>query len=315
MGFHDAINLGSEQMVEAQNTRGAHLLSYDPATDRLEDLSADQPGGVFFKGQGFIALNAVPGTNYLGALTVPNGDLLLYDTDSRKVVTVVKGVPEELGNYLGRDLTVASADKAYVSYHTANPRGAAAAGPKPAGRMFLYNPIAGTRSDASTACDSATWNGQAVTRDGKGIYLVSQTGVLYRIHPETDSLEKLGSAYPESDRRVWRDEQYEYAEPRVFGIVLSADEKFIYCVPTQQRRSIAADPNDPRSRFGGLACYGFCAFDLETNTATRLAQFGEEQIPDGSWITGSATRDSRGRVYFVTHDMGSYCALLKFAVE
>ena len=182
----------------------------------------------------------------------------------------------------------------------------------PPGRMYICDPIAGQRSETPFACDEAVWNGQTKSHDGRGIYLVSQTGNLYQLHPEDNRLEPLGSAFPEADRRVVRDEQYEYAVPRVFGIVLSSDEKRVYSVPVRQRRPLHVASEDRRARFGGMVAYGFCQFDLETRSAQRLSELPSE-VANG-WITGSDTRDSRGNVYFVAHDFRGYCALLKFEV-
>ncbi len=84
-GFHDAAGgMTNPNMIAALATRGAHIVGYDVESDELLDLSANQPGGVFYSGRGFLELAAVPDTNLLAALTVPHGDMLLFDVSKEE---------------------------------------------------------------------------------------------------------------------------------------------------------------------------------------------------------------------------------------
>lgn len=313
MGFHDAVRLGSQQMEDAKTARGAHLLAYNPATDRIEDLSVKQPGGVFFKAQGFTALEKVPGKDLLVALTVPNGDVMLYDPMRPGSFSVVKGVPEEMGNYVGRVVIPVSENQVYFSYHSSDTDPELRQGGKRPGRLYVGNPAAGKRSAQPLECDAQVLNGQIHDREGR-IYISSGRGFLYLLHPDSGRLEQIGSLYPENARSALADDQYRYSEPRSAGVVLSKDERKIYCLPTQRRTPIGAPATDLRARPGGQRVYGLCEFDLATRTARRLEEFSLDMLPKDIWVTGSDTRDSQGNVYFLTFDFRGYCAVLKFHV-
>lgn len=310
MGFHDAVRLGSQQMEDAKNARGAHLLAYDPATDTIEDLSAGQPGGVFFKAQGFTALAPVPGANILAAFTVPNGDVLYYNLDDPSKSTTLHGVPEEMGNYVGRIVMPVSESKVFFSYHSSDTDPAIRAGQKPAGRLFWGNPATGERSTEPLECDVQVLNGQILDREGR-IYVSAAGGDLYLLHPDSGEMERIGYLYPESARGAQADEQFQYSEPRSAGIVFSKDEKKVYCLPTQRKSPVGAESSDPRARRGSQNVYGLCEFDMETRTAKRLDEYKFDMLPEGAWITGADTRDSKGNIYFLMFDFRGYCAIIK----
>ena len=276
-------------------------------------MSAKQPGGVFFKAQGFTALAKVPGKDLLAALTVPNGDVMLYDPARPDSFSVVKGVPEEMGNYVGRIIIPISEDKVLFSYHSSDTDPLRGQGPRRMGRLYVGNPTTGERSSKPLECDAQVLNGQIRDREGQ-IYVSSGGGFLYLVDPESGELELVGDLYPESARGQLADDRYRYSEPRSAGIVFSGDETKIYCLPTQRRTPLGDASASPRARRGSQTVYGLCEFDLATRTARRLGEFPLDMLPEGIWVTGSDTRDSRGNIYFLAFDFRGYCALLKFHI-
>ena len=50
---------------------------------------------------------------------------------------------------------------------------------------------------------------------------------------------------------------------------------------------------------------------METRTAKRLDEYKFDMLPEGAWITGADTRDSKGNIYFLMFDFRGYCAIIK----
>lgn len=293
MGFHDAAGAGTgNYMKRALATHGAHLMAYDPKTDKIEDLSHDQPDGVFYPGRGFMTLSMMPERNLVIGFTVPHGDLMFYDTVARNVHRRVPGVPEEFGYHVSREIVPTADGKVYYAY---TPAGAK----KGPGHMYVYDLETGRRSEKPVEVDRDFWNSLARTRDGKGIYLSDIRGAVFQLHPETGALEKIGRLFDEkSEPEQFEDEKFSYGRLVFSGTAMSADEKYLYAVP--QRAHFAKDkPQDKGGKSLGWIIQGVYAFDLKTRRAQRIAPW-PENIGHGH-ITGIDVRDSRGNIYFARH--------------
>lgn len=303
MGFHDASAASPGQMQIAEKSHGAHLMTYDPATDQIEDLSRNQPDGVFFPQRGFMCLTAMPEAGLMAGLTVPHGDLLLYDPVTGQPREIVPGVPEEFGKHVTREIVPAPNGKIYYMY-------SAATWGKGPGHMYAYDLKTKTRSKPIDI-DPAYWNGSVRTQGSKAIYIMSDRGELYQLHPETDSVERIGSLFPDADRHEVVDGDHLYQEPHLLGMALSADEKSIYSIPLRKRvlksEAGAKDEGEKAPR-GPQVPFGLFRFDLATRTAQRVAEVPAE-IGNG-YISGTNIRDSQGNFYFAHHG-GGYLGLVK----
>lgn len=336
-GFHDAKGaLDGQQMKYSIGARGAHLFSYDPQTDELKALDADQPNGVFYPSAGFIALAPMPGTDLLVAQTVPYGELMFYNTLTNEVEWKVRGLPWEFGRYVAREIIPTKNGKVYKAYtlDDQNPPGNDGMG-----HMYVYDYNAKEHTSLEPVMVSRDlWNGQTRTRDGDEIYVVTQLGELARVHPDRpdeEALEILGSMFTDDDNSRTVEGEYELGPPaRVFGLTLSADEKKLYAIITREKR-IPGQEDDfeayrqmveeanrlreaarergeeepditpvppPTRRGGGRFAYALNEFDLETNTLRQAARIPDE-ISQG-WVLGSNCRDDEtGSLFFVAHSM------------
>jgi hypothetical protein len=303
MGFHDASAVSPEPMEIAARSHGAHLMVYDPVADKIEDLSRNQPDGVFFPQRGFMCLSPVPETGWIAGLTVPHGDLLLYDPATRQPHTIVPGIPEEFGKLVTREVVVAPNGRVYTMYSG----GSWAPGP---GHMYYYDLRTKTLSKP-IAIAPDYWNGSVQTKNGRAIYIMTDPGDLYRLHPDTNTVERIGCLYPEADRRVVEDSEHLYRPPHVLGMVLSADEKSIYSIPLR-KRILKADQSpktigdaEPR---GPQVPFGLFRFDLATRVSHRIADV-PSSVGHG-YLTGTNIRDRQGNFYFAHHG-GSFLGLVK----
>lgn len=307
MGFHDASAVSPREMEIAAKSHGAHLMAYDPKTDRIEDLSRNQPDGVFFPRRGFMCLTPIAGPGLIAALTVPHGDLLLYDPGTGQPRAVVPGVPEEFGNLVTREVVAAPNGKIYYMYSPAD-RAAKRA------NMYCYDLQTGRRSPPREI-DRYYWNGSVQANGGRDIYVMTDPGYLYRLDPATDTIERIGSLFPEAERHQTEDGEYLFQAPHVLGMVLSADAKSLYSIPLRKRiaksdqRPWKEGDVEPR---GPQVPLGLYRFDLATRTSSRVADVPRE-IGFG-YVTGTNIRDSQGNFYFAHHG-GGWLGLVKIRVH
>ena len=292
-GFHFASGANSKGMRDALNSRGAHILAYDTATDRMLDVSRDQPDGVFFKGRGFIALSDMPSHNLLIGLTVPHGDLLLYDDIRKKVRATVPGVKEALGvTRIGRELVAADNGKIYWMYGPLDPSD----GP---GQMYVYDLAAGKRNTDPIAIDPWCWNGQAKTIDGSRIYLSNRSGRLYRLDTETDGLVSLGEIVPAAEREKKNDERFSYGPPLVQGIYLSADATRIYAIASREMQPVPPSMKENGKPVRFREPIGLFEYNIASGQVEEVHRFPRWNT--FCYVTGSNIRDSQGNLYFAVH--------------
>ncbi len=303
MGFHDASSASPRQMEIAASSHGAHLMAYDPAADRIEDLSANQPDGVFFPQRGFMCLSPMPDEGLIAAFTVPHGDLLVYDPKTAQPRVVVPGVPEEFGHHVTREVVPAPNGKIYYMYSPDS-------WGKGRAHMYYYDLNARRRS-GPIDIDPAYWNGSVRTRGSKAIYITTDRGDLYQLHPETDSVERIGNLIPESERREVPDGEHLYLAPHFLGMALSADEKSIYSIPLRKhilKKEAGLREEGEKQARGPQVPLGLYRFDLATRTSERVADV--PAFVGNGYISGTNIRDSQGNVYFAHHG-GGYIGLVK----
>ena len=305
MGFHDASNASPSQMQLAAKSHGAHIMAYDPKADKLEDLSANQPDGVFYPHRGFMCMSAWPEEKLILGLTVPQGDLLLYDPATGQPRVSVPGVPEEFGKHVTREVVPAPNGKIYYMY-------SGDAYGKDPGHMYYYD----TKTKQVSKCgdvDPYYWNGSVRTKDNKSIFIMTDEGYVYLLHPESDSVEKIGCLFPESERAEVMDKDgvHLFQKTHVLGMVMSADEKAIYSIPLRKRilkAEAGAREEGEKLPNGPQVPLGLYRFDIATRTSKRIADVPAE-IGNG-YITGTDVCDSEGNIYFARHG-GSFLGLLK----
>ncbi len=303
MGFHDASSASPRQMEIAAKSHGAHLMVYDPSTDRIKDLSGNQPDDVFFPQRGFMCLSPMPAEGFIAAFTVPHGDLLVYDPKTAQPHVVVPGVPEEFGRHVTREIIPTPNGKIYYMYSPDS-------WGKGRAHMYYYDLNARRRS-GPIDIDPAYWNGSVRTRDGKAIYITTDRGDIYQLHPETDSVERIGNLIPEADRRAVEDGDRLYQAPHFLGMALSADEKFLYSIPLRKhilKKEAGLREEGEKQARGPQVPFGLFRFDLATRTAHRVADV-PASVGNG-YISGTNIRDSQGNFYFAHHG-GGYLGLVK----
>lgn len=304
MPFHDATNRRPSAMRAAEASHGAHIMVYDPQTDVLDDLGKNEPDGVFFKGRGFLCLNSVPGTNLLAGLTVPGGDLLVYDTSSGETEASAKGPESEYGLPVTREIAAAPNGKIFYMYSTDE------GWDTHSGHMYAYDINTGEQTGPFDI-SPILWNGIVRANGGKDIYLCSQPGDLFKLDYENNTTERIGRLFPESDWQQVELNGYRYDKPHIMGMMISADGKSIYTLPLRQRLAKLPGNETGTAVTGrqGQYPYGLFRFDLETRTAERVADVPEDVVGDG-FLSGTDIRDSQGNFYFAHHG-GDYLGLVK----
>jgi len=293
-GFHFAAGANTQGMREALDSRGAHILAYDTDERKLIDISAGQPEGVFFQGRGFLALTDMPSHNLLVGLTVPHGDVLLYDVVEEKVKAIIPGVPELLGTTaMSREVVAMPNGKIFWMYSPLKK------GDDAAGKMFVYDVNTGERSETAIHVGPEFWNGQAKSSDGKQVYLSDRVGNLFRVDSEADQLLPIGNIVPKAVRKTKSAPGLDFGIPIVQGIYLSADEKRLYAIASREMK-----PNPPQLRDNGKPIrfrepIGLFQFDLERRQSTEAYRFPRWKT--FCYVTGSDVRDSQGNLYFALH--------------
>jgi hypothetical protein len=257
--------------------RGGHIFAYDIAEDRLEDLSVDQPEGVFIENQGIIQLWDYAPEDLIMGWTIPRGDIIMYNTLTGES-EIKPGINSEVeqSHEPVREFIPTPQGRIYYNYQN--------------GPVYEY--------DMETGVDRATpytmenggcdwdmwgfWNGLAMPSDGKKSY-VSTYGYLYELDNETGVFTFLTEMLPtDEDLNICR----------VWGLSLSLDEKKIYWVPTN-----------------GTAAWRLYEYDIESNTVVFLKDLSylidrdQTLRPPAaiSEVSGDNITDSRGRIYFVRH--------------
>ncbi|MGK7907004.1 MAG: hypothetical protein AB4040_07205 [Synechococcus sp.] len=248
--------------------RGSHVIAIDCATGKLEDLSAFQPGGVFNKSEGLLAMWGLPELDIVVGQTTPSGDLVLYNTKTGNTKHV-SGIQQHLGSHNGRGIVTTPNGNMFWSYG------------RDVHSIYRYNIASDSTTKIGFNTRDGFWNGQVDNRDRTLGYVTSSQGTLYQVDLRTKVWSRLGAFTP-ADVTVW-------------GITLSRDETKLY--------AITFGPN-----FGAnLATYKFYEFDIasgQTRTVDMTSFF--QAHPSTGWsgqshgyITGSAVTDTLGRIFFL----------------
>jgi len=257
--------------------RGGHIFAYDIANDRLEDVSVDQPKGVFIENQGIIQLWEYAPENLIMGWTIPRGDIIMYNTLTGES-EIKPGIDAEVEqvNEPVREFIPTPQGRIYYMYQN--------------GPVYEYDMESGIDRATSYTMENGGcewdmwgfWNGLAMPDDGKKSY-VSTYGYLYELDNETGEFTFLTEMLPlDEDRYICR----------VWGLALSLDQKKLYWIPTN-----------------GTAAWRLYEYDIESNTVVFLKDLSslidknQTLRPPAalSEVSGDNITDSRGRIYFVRH--------------
>ncbi|HLZ64604.1 MAG TPA: hypothetical protein VKQ29_00165 [Aliidongia sp.] len=266
-GFHDF--KGSIDALPQY--RGAHLYAYDPAREKLEDVSRSLPGGVVIAHEGLVALAFMPWNHLLAGLAHPSSDIILFDYGQDKVRQVVPGIPWKLGNPLSREIVVTKKGKIYTYRGTEDP-----AQRNETHDIWAFDLKTNAMTRTPYAATGGFWDGQTWTRDGETIYVSTVNGELYKLDVESEIFTHLGHFLPKQDYEAGVRVDY------LYGIALSGDEKRIYGIP-----------RSTPSRGSRLYSY-----EIATGDVTSVGEL------ETAIYTGSNMRDSHGNIYFARFGEG-----------
>jgi hypothetical protein len=257
-GFHDF----KQQITGLENYRGSHLYAYDlDRDDSLRDMSALLPGGVVQQHQGMIACRSVPGTSYLAGLSHPYSDIIMLNTATQHVDTVVPGIPWELWHVISREIIPTKYGKIYTARGNELPSNNTGNNP-----VWVYDLAAKRFSMTSYTIYGGYISGAMTTTDGERVYLTTSNGELFVLQTATGAIAHLTHFLT----------QAEYASGKriefLWGMAMSSNDRKIFGI---------------NSLSGTLYEY-----DIASGVVARLQELGS------GYYTGVGMHDSRGNIYF-----------------
>jgi hypothetical protein len=279
MGFHDF--KGAIDTLPAY--RGAHLFSYDLDTGAFDDVSRSLPGGVVIAHQGIVALNYSPEHHLLVGLAHPLGDIVLYDLVANTVRKVVPGIPWQLDHVVSREIVVTRTGKIYTYRGPENPDLRDLTD-----EVWEYDIARDTMRGTGQLLKGGFWNGQAVSRNRKRIYLSTVAGELYRLDVRHGTFTALG---PLEDPADYND-PLEYRVVYLYGIEMTSDEQTILGWPIIA--PYAGDGDVPTR---------LMAYDVSRGKVSKQFDASIQTF------TGSNHRDHRGNFYQAAFDWDHNCHL------
>ena len=172
--------------------RGFHWYCYDPAANRMSDLSAGEPGGVGGAHASIIATTLDKERGLIYALSTPTCELFRYD--------IAAGRTEDLGHpscvtkcgYMpGRYLWLGQRGRVYFTVSASD-------------HVLYYDPETGFgetawKIDAPDGLPKVFRTG-AESADGERIYTVDEQGWIYRYDRRDDRFTRLGRAVSDDTR-------------------------------------------------------------------------------------------------------------------
>jgi hypothetical protein len=255
---------------------GSHLYAWDIATERLTDLSARESGGFIQANQGLMFLSAMERQQRLLGLSAPRGDLIYYDPRLGKIDRIVSGPEEAAGKQTPREIAVAPDGRVFFSFGVKD------------SSLYVYDPQTDSTRKTAYTTTNGFWNGCAQTKDGRRAYISTARGALYLLDMEKESIEYLTHFLPR--------EEYDRGDRimELFCLVLSADERTLYTIPT-------AITTRQQALF---------AYQIETGKVLRILDTKDLGL-FGMTFTGNNTKDTQGRIYFAVHRYGKDGYLLQ----
>jgi len=262
--------------------RGGHIYSYDLATEKFEDLSKTDAGGVSVAQQGIIGLTILPKQNALAGFTFPFGDILIHDLKTHRT-TFHQGVEEHRqGGKPTRRIFATERGRVFFTYYDTKPS-----------PLYVFDLATGKTEQTAYQFHFGMLYGALPTRDGSKLYLVDLFGNLYAFHTAEERLEELGSLLPPEQIAAGLKVQTCYT------LVLSRDEKKLYTFP---------------SRLGKEPALRVYELELATGARRQVADFTAElngsskgkkgETNRNGRVTGSGVMDAEGRMYFGYHESG-----------
>ncbi|NKB65657.1 MAG: hypothetical protein GKR89_01230 [Candidatus Latescibacteria bacterium] len=255
--------------------RGGHFYSFDLKTDTFADLSITDNHGVSVPYQGIIAMDILRRQDQLAGFTFPYGDILIYDLKKGRT-SFYPGVPQYRRNNVAREIWATKKGKVYFAYGGAD--------------FWLWELDTKTgamqRTRHSNVVSDGFLHGRGANRKGDTVYLLTNKGGdLYAFDVKEERLQDLGTLLPADELAQGRQVSF------VFGLILSADEKTLYTLP---------------SRFAEDRVPTLYGYDIDSGVKRQLARF---PALEGGTITGANIRDDKGRLYFGFHRDGQVSLL------
>jgi hypothetical protein len=261
--FHD---IAWDQLPLLPKYRGAHLYCFDPATDRMTDVSAAMPRGVVRDHEGILGLGYLHFGDLFAAQSHPSSDIILYNYRTNTVSKIVPGIPACGNNHVSPQIVATQQGKVYT-FRGTEPFSDRAK----SYNVYEYDIASGQSRIADFKVTNGFWCGETHTCDEQSIYIATVQGDLYRLKTATSQWTRLGLLAPAQMLSDGGHIQY------LYGITLSPDEKSIFAVP-----SVATAP----VKSGTLYKY-----DIATGVVSAVVDLGH-----GDYC-GSDVRDASGWIY------------------
>ncbi|HVN15875.1 MAG TPA: hypothetical protein VMT73_09065, partial [Anaerolineales bacterium] len=249
--------------------RGSHLFDFDTTNGLWTELSAALPGGVVTAHEGIISLNILPQEHLLIGLAHPSSNIILYDYQAEKLISIIPGIPWKLGNPLSREVIVAPSGNIYTYRGTED-----VSQLNETHSVWVTNIHTGETKDTGFQMTKGFWVGQTEKRDGSKIYINTIGGELYEFDVASETFRDLGYELPSTDNRI-----IDYT----YDVSLSPDESRLYYV-----LSILQKPTGALGNGGSGELY---YYDLTSKQIVFV-----QQLPVGIY-TSADLRDSQN-MYF-----------------
>lgn len=249
--------------------RGFHWYGYEIATRRFSDLSYDEPGGVGLPHGGPVSLVTDPARHKVYGLINPTGELVSFDTTTKR--TTNHGRPSYGRPYVypGRALWVDSSGRVYFSAGNANSDYYGGSyEPAVFNHIHYYEPGKGFGQRTGWQLHDQRAIDAAQCFPGV-CYLMDNVGHVYRFSEAGPTWSYLGS--------VGATTQDDYGWVWVFHV--TSDQKLAYIM----------------SNKGQL-----WEFDLKGGEATRIANVKDldSTLRPKNWLYGHNAWDAQGRFFF-----------------
>lgn len=272
-GFHDI----TDQPSQMDDIRGGHLFEFDPVTNQWRDLSKTDTGGVSAPHQGIIAIDSIPARNQIAGVTVPLGDILIYDLTEGKTIGYYPAPERPLELNISRE--VLATDEAVYTQAKFGP-------------MLKLDLQTGDYKPLNTIDTTGFFTAMVYTADKKHAYFITYHGYLYHFDVEQEQLVEIGLFKSDPQPGEGRDDTY--METLLYSLAMSPDERTLYALFTGKNK-------------------GFYAYDRASGKITKLDEFGADLGPDysGSVITGRGVWDGQGYLYLARFGENTLAELLR----
>lgn len=295
MEFHSLEGDRAFVTSEMSKYRGAHLIRYHIESGKFEDVSKDEPGGVLFPNQGIIALDELPEFHSIVCLSIPKGDVALYNYRTQRIEARFDGPEEEFGNVIYRNVVACPDGRVFFGFCDV--------GEGASGRLWMLD-IKTRKLQKVMEMPSQVFNGLAKSRDRKDFYAVTQFSDVFHFDNVERTVEHLGRMIPDE---MLAPIESEGIHCKVYGVHLSPDEGKLYAIPLKNQRVPLDYPFgriwENGNRYAGSVPIGVVEFDLQSKVPEIIFDFNstefKEQHPDPlvGYLMCSQLMDHSGTFY------------------